>query len=423
MVRNKGFTLIELLVVMVIIALLVGLLLPALGRAQEEARKTQCRSNLRQIGLAMTMYANDNNNYTPVAYGWKENGPHRGPGHPSYAMYAYLADLGTAVDVRSSRIYHADVIAPMLLLLPRLNYENSPNAADWNTFAEADFAHLGGPGTPTGLGLLLSGGYLSQKGSSVLACPSMHLNRKYITSDKGWGVFWWEAQLPAQFEYDADEPFFTSAGKYYKANGIVNGGENTMRNNSGVGMELWATASPAWAQPVNPCLGVPLLTDHSGGGGGSRCTILGSYELRDSESTGVVHYSSFRIRDAAGVGVVSDAVYSMLPAVLSLSVGTCTNSYPGWPDYNWDPADWETGNFKVSGFWGSNHDNAYNVLFPDGSVKIFSDAGLSLKKSVILHIASHPQTEGTTLYYSVPHPFEKVNLIWNTYFDPLYAQD
>jgi len=51
---------------MVIIALLIGLLLPALSRAKEEARKTQCRSNLRQIGLAMQMYANDNSGYAYV---------------------------------------------------------------------------------------------------------------------------------------------------------------------------------------------------------------------------------------------------------------------------------------------------------------------------------------------------------------------
>ena len=75
--RAGAFTLIELLVVMVIIALLVGLLLPALGRAREEARKTQCRSNLRQIGLALQMYCNDNNSYTPQVLGEVTTGTQR----------------------------------------------------------------------------------------------------------------------------------------------------------------------------------------------------------------------------------------------------------------------------------------------------------------------------------------------------------
>ena len=125
--HRPGFSLIELLVVISIIALLVGILLPALSGARRSAQRVTCSSNLRQMGLTISMYSNDHDDLYPVARpiplpfaAFNDTDP------PLYEVMAAYLPIGDAPDTNA--IYRCpddDTVYP----LAGMSYVYSPSVA------------------------------------------------------------------------------------------------------------------------------------------------------------------------------------------------------------------------------------------------------------------------------------------------------
>lgn len=99
--QRRGFTLVELLVVIGVIAVLVSLLLPTMGRVREHARSLQCLSNLRQVGMALQLYGNDNKQLIPQPT-WYVTGASMQRWHAAlqgkYGGRAYLQTIAGGAD-------------------------------------------------------------------------------------------------------------------------------------------------------------------------------------------------------------------------------------------------------------------------------------------------------------------------------------
>ncbi|MFH0965923.1 MAG: DUF1559 domain-containing protein, partial [Planctomycetota bacterium] len=335
---RKGFTLIELLVVMVIIALLVGLLLPALGRAREEARKTQCRSNLRQIGLAVTMYAGDNRGWVPCVYG-----------ESASSLAGFWHGVNRDTDSVSGGKDPLAQYTHNMTLIPTL-CGHGPGMRD---DCEERQLEMMGPGMCTGLGLLLAGGYLTQKGAAVLDCPSRHFAERM------------DGEVKERFTWDGAEPFYTTGGKWLEANGLKMNWSTDADHDAHTNMGTGYPPGPM-AHYEEDC-----TEDEANPPYGERCAIISSYSMRESGTasdvgtSGSQGYSCVRLDDLAsgGKALVSDT-----------TMGFVDMPRDGGGDP--DPSLFE---FENRASWGplrlENHDRAYNALFHDGSVKTFSDGG------------------------------------------------
>jgi len=324
---RKAFTLIELLVVMVIISLLVGLLLPALARAKEEARKTQCRSNMRQIGMATIMYAGDNGGWTPEQAGWLHNDVNA----PMQMRRPFDSQKGTIYGFANAG---REFTGEMLTGQPQ-GWQSTPMQ----------------PSRPVGNGLLFSCGYLTKQGAGILYCPSNNSANQVK-----------ENRNDKYFRYDDDEPFWTSLGRVMRSDndslGDVGSLDTSKRCYEGNGSKIFA----------------------------GYCRVISNYSLRQMKQysnyypfwrpkgDGRVYIyhapTALKLDEIGQAGLMSDS--------LDYWVGSSLLAALGDPPAG-KPLRYE----KAHSYVVANHDSSWNVLFADGSIKTYSDGSKSVYREIV----------------------------------------
>jgi prepilin-type N-terminal cleavage/methylation domain-containing protein len=306
--RKKGFTLIELLVVIAIIAILVSLLLPAVQQAREAARRTQCRNNLHNIGIAIHNY-HDTYSVLPmsrIAPGCAGGWGYPGAGGPTL----FLNGTGWMS------------LLPMLDQAPLFNTYIQGNAAAWTTW-QSKYTTAQMAGNPD-LNYLV----VSQK-LPIFTCPS-----------------------------DPGDPNFSSAGTpYYSVSQANPGGYRTNYDFSVSYLEYW---DPGYAMTSNwPSNRRPYFASDN-------CKKID--DAKDGSSNSAMVIETLRTVWNGQCPAWGHAAWVEVGIALDLSwtPGINVFTYPGYP------SSYQAGRLANWASAGSAHAGGCHFLLGDGSVRFVS---------------------------------------------------